>query len=342
MHAKLKLLIISLLLHFASMATVHTINNNLNSQAQFTTLQSAYVAANPGDTLMVSGSAIVYQLSSISWDKNLIVIGSGFNSDKQLFKEVKFGPNTFLIGDSSKFYGIRFMGNINFTANVSGLYFESCRFDGDIWPGTYDLSNLTVLNSVFNSAASNLKIDLTNCSTVLLSHCVLNGIITGSNNNFNFGVSVDHCVFLNNNVCFSNVYNIVVTNSIFNGNNTPITDVYNSSFHHCLVKDSIANYWASNGNTSINNIENQNPLFENVTTNSWNTAMNFHLQNGSPAIGSGSGGSDMGLHDTGSTFSNYGEPKNIPVIRKMNVLNTSVPQSGSVNVEVKSTKAREN
>jgi hypothetical protein len=323
-------------------ATIRTVDNTINAGAQYTTLQAAYNSASDGDTLMVTGSAIQYQLSSGAWDKDLVVIGSGFNSPKQLFNDVKFGSGYFDLADSSIFLGIRFTNNVRFTDPVSGLYFESCRFDGEIGSNGNNVSNITILNCVFTNSASNLNIYNSDCASVLLSHCVLSGTINGSNNLYNYGVVVDHCVFLNNTSCFVNVYNIIVSNCIFNGTNIPIAGVYNSSFNHNLVHDNISNYWATNGNTSTNNIENQDPLFVNVASSTWATSMNFHLQNGSPAIGSGTSGSDMGLHEIGSSFSNYGEPFNIPVIRRMDIQNQNVPQNGNVNVKVRSTKSRTN
>ncbi len=326
-----------LLISSQTNATVMTVNNN--GAGQYSDLNSAYIAATSGDTLLVSGSALEYSIAT-SWTKNIIVIGPGFNASKQVFKEVKFGPNTFTIASGSRFLGIRFSNNVNATANISALYFESCRFDGDVWPNNFTLTNVTFLNCLFSNPNSNLKFDQSNVSSILASHCIFLGFITGSNNVHAFNLTLDHCVFLRNTIYFVNVYNAVISNSIFYGN-AALTDIFNSSFNNNLSRLTVANNWSLNGNISSHDTDAVDPLFLNVPTSGlYNTGWDFHLQNGSPAKGRDSNGSDIGLHDASSTFNEAGEPQNIPVIRQMLLQSVNVAQSDSVTVKVRSTKPR--
>ncbi|MBK9799268.1 MAG: hypothetical protein IPP56_05855 [Bacteroidetes bacterium] len=322
---------------FASKATVMMVNNA--GAGQYADLNTAYIAANVGDTLLISGSANEYSITG-NWAKNLVVIGSGFNSSKQVFKEAKIGPATFFLASGSRFLGILFSSNVNFKANANSVYFESCKFVGDVWSDTYDLSNSTFLNCLFTNTNSNLRFGTSNVNSILVSHCILSGYVTGSNNNFVFDVNFDHCLFLRNSDCLSNVYNAVVSNSIFFGIN-PLVNVYNSSFNNNLSRLSVSNKWTLNGNTSTHDTDAVDPLFVNVPlVGNYSTTWDFHLQNGSPAIGWDSNGSDAGLHDITSSFDEAGEAQNIPVIRQMILQTATVPQNGSVTVKVRSTKSR--
>lgn len=335
-----------LVIQLPTFAVKITVNNN-GYGAQYFDLESAYQASSNGDTLMVMGSSLNYFLTSASWNKNLVVLGSGFNSDKQVFQDVKFhhttsGSNYFYIGQSCKFLGIRFVNYVNLSSDVSGLEFEACRFDFDFWTNAKTISFLTFQNCVFSNNSSNFKSDLASADYVYFTHCVFSGVLQGSNNVYNSDITTEHCVFLRNGSCFMNMYNIEVNNSIFLGN-TPIGDVYNSSFSNNIARVSVAGAWSGNGNISSNNLESTDPLFVNVPINtSYNVTMNFNLQAGSPAIGYAIDGGNIGLHDTNSTFNEEGEVQNVPVIRRMNIVNSNVPQNGNVNVKVRSTKSRTN
>jgi len=61
-------------------ATVLTVNNT--GGAQFTTIQSAVVAANPGDTIYICGSSTGYA-GPTTRKSDLTFIGTGFNVMKQ-------------------------------------------------------------------------------------------------------------------------------------------------------------------------------------------------------------------------------------------------------------------
>jgi len=92
-----------------------------------------------------------------------------------------------------------------------------------------------------------------------------------------------------------------------------------------------------------NNINNTNPLFVNAPfTGGFSVSNNYHLLTGSPAIGSGLGGTDMGFYGGSNPVTYTGEVLNLPVVRQMNIINSNVPQNGNVNVKVRSTISRTN
>lgn len=328
---------------FASKATIMTVNNA--GAGQYADLNTAYIAANVGDTLLISGSANEYSITG-NWAKNLVVIGSGFNSSKQVFKEVKFGPLSFTTTSGSRFLGIHFINQFIFGASLDSLYFESCRFEETVSASsTMTVTSLSFVNCLFRyvgagASIPNINFSVIHANSVLFSHCIFNGSIIGSNNTRVFDVTFDHCVFLKQNNFLLLVYNAVVSNSIIYNSST-LGTVYNSAFNNNLSRLSISNGWALNGNTSTHDTDAVDPLFVNVPlVGNYATTWDFHLQNGSPAIGWDSNGSDAGLHDITSSFDEAGEAQNIPVIRQMILQTATVPQNGSVTVKVRSTKSR--
>jgi hypothetical protein len=109
-------------------------------------------------------------------------------------------------------------------------------------------------------------------------------------------------------------------------------------------------------NTGGNNILNQDPIFVNVDTNPWNYSytdpvngpfVNYNLSAGSPAIGTGVGGTDMGIYGGDSPFFE-GIPNNsryryfpmpaIPAMLDMDIINSAVEQNGTLNVNFKARK----
>ncbi|HRH61775.1 MAG TPA: hypothetical protein PLI68_00480 [Bacteroidia bacterium] len=335
--------LILLVFSLSSRATVMTVNNA--GAGQYADLNTAYIAANVGDTLLISGSANEYSITG-NWAKNLVVIGSGFNSPKQVFKEVKFGPNSFTTTSGSRFLGIHFINQFIFGASLDSLYFESCRFEETVGASsTMTVTSLSFVNCLFRyfgagASIPNIDFSVIHANSVLFSHCIFNGSIIGSNNTRVFDVTFDHCVFLRQNNFLLLVYNAVVSNSIIY-NSSVLGTVYNSAFNNNLSRLNISNGWALNGNTSTHDTDAVDPLFVNVPfLSNYATTWDFHLQNGSPAKGWDSNGSDAGLHDITSSFDEAGEPQNIPVIRQMILQTATVPQNGSVTVKVRSTKSR--
>jgi hypothetical protein len=324
-------------------AAIRTLNNGAIG-AQFNTLQSAYDASIDGDTIMISGSAISYSLTTSNWDKNLVLIGPGFNTDKQIFQEAKLYVTPglyFKFGSPSRILGVSFLNYVNLSADVNGLYFEACKFGNDFWGAGHTATNISFVNCVFTNGGSNFKADIYNAYNILFSNCVFYGIFTGSNNNYNCYVTVDHCLFMLGSSLFVNMYNINISNSIFNAA-TSFAGVYNSSFTNNISRADNTLILTSNGNVSSNNLNVTDPQFITNPGTIYTTASNYNLQPTSPALAAGTGGSNIGVHDSSGTFNEEGEPQNIPVVRRMDIQNQNVPQNGNVNVKVRSTKSRTN
>jgi hypothetical protein len=139
---------------------------------------------------------------------------------------------------------------------------------------------------------------------------------------------------------FSYISNAVIQNNIFYNCN-PSNGVSNSTYDNNITYSTAGPLPILGGS----NIDNTDPLFVNITNYyAFGVANNYNLQVGSPAINAGADATDIGYYGGSSVInlSPRGEIYNMPQVRKMQIINTNVPQNGNVNVKVRSTKSRTN
>jgi len=355
----LGILISFLVLSSSTFAIVRTVSNDPAGGSQFTTLQLAYNASATGDTLLLEGTGLNYFIADY-WSKNLVVIGIGFNPQKQNPRRsmiqytwpggaTMFGLNTSAGG--SKFYGIEFTGNFNGVISIqlnsptNNILFEDCKFNFLINFANYSVSNWVFRNCIFDyNNAVNIQVGGINSliTNILFSNCVFDGYIEGSiNPNVNF--TFDHCLFLTTTTTtFSNLQFATVTNNIFM-NGFPCCGATNSVFNNNLSRVAGTFPPSGGGNSGSGNLAGVDPNFTSYTLATFYASTNnYQLQAGSPAIGTGTGGSDIGVHGGGSGFSRFGEVLHNPIVRSVNIQNTSVAPNGTLNVDVNITKPNDN
>ena len=192
------------ILSIASMAnaTVLTVSNLGGSQ--YANIYDAYNAAVNTDTLMVEGSATTYAQNSFLWSKQLVVIGSGINSNKQNFVPTYFGnfsnnAGCFLFGtggEGSIFYGITFISTIN-PGNIVSIQFEDCLFNARVGVDNTNITNWSFKNCVFAPHdADNFYFNGCTITNLSISNCIFNGWL----HNYNYYIAsnfiIDHCLFL--------------------------------------------------------------------------------------------------------------------------------------------------
>lgn len=331
-----------------SQAAILTVSNLPAGGAQYATLIAAYNAASPGDTLMLQGSNTAYSLpSGTQWNKSMVVIGTGVFPDKDNVINARISYFQFgALASNSKFYGVVFTSHVGPVSQVSGLnlYFEACQFD------TYvdvngDQGTWTFVNCLFEQN-NNLNVYLSGATNsfagVEFRNCIFDGYIAGANNP---GIPwlFDHCLFLTTSSSpFSSLRNATISNCIF-ANRFP-DGVTNTTFLNnlCAVSGTFPPA-GGGGNSALNNIENTNPLFVTYTTNQlFSSNHDYHLQAGSPAIGTGSDGTDIGLFGGSTGFNLSFEPQNTPVMRRILIQNPSIAPNGILNVNVKASTPRSN
>lgn len=306
------LIIMSLFLN----AAIITIDNNFPSMGDYTTLQAAHDAANSGDTLFLTPSFIGYRSCNLT--KPLTIIGNGYSDT----------------APSSLPYSV-IWGDFSITAEASGGKLLSL----DI--GSYMFiyaSNYTIEKC---RSTWNIKI-MQGASNVLLRQNKIKRleyqnqtIITLYNNYF----------LTSNHFClWSELYQVAeATLNAFN--NLFISDYQCSiqiSGTNSLFVNNIIFPNQSGILTSYNNIVSDGslpPTNGNQLNVDLNTIFldyqngNFHLKPGSPAIGAGLNGEDIGIYGGDFPFVDGGAPP-FPTIYHLDVPHTGNSQNG-VNITIK-------
>lgn len=329
-------------------AAVLTVSNSLLGGAQYSSLWDAYLAAVSGqDTLSVEGTDIPYFLPCHAvWEKNLIVIGIGFNPQKQYPLRSKIrdtdcqGGLFYLssLASGSAFYGIEFTHSVVLTGagNTSDLLFEDCIFDVTFDCGGVSLSSFVFRNCIF-TRDNDVNFVLTGGSPTyqgVITNCVLDGYIL-ANSNLNTILLVDHCIFLSTTTgSFSDLYYSQIQNSIF-------VNYFPAGLYNCDLNNNLSMVTGTfppdpaQGNIATNNIENTDAQFVNYTSGSlYSATADYDVQAGSPAVGAASDGTDIGVHGGTANFSETGEVLIAPIMRSMTILNSSIESNGTLNVQI--------
>lgn len=339
---------IALIATLTAGATVRTVSNHPLGGAQYATLAAAYNAASNGDTIKLEGTAIEYDHGSISgFAKSLVFIGQGINTQKQLFSSSKIGKvstgggsggsaNINFGASGSKFYGIEFTGGTSNDLSIytTGIYFENCKFSRNVYMNN-GAANITFVNCVFSET---VNITSATVTTIAYNNCIFNNNVTGAV--ATASVMFDHCLFLNTGNTFSSATNYTIKNSIFM--NSTVSGISTSSFQNNMFRISQpvppAGNFDAGGNTS-----GSNPLFVTYTLGTlYSTAHDYHLQAGSPAIGTATDATDLGLHGGIANFSEQGEALIVPVVRSMNISTPTALPNGTISVQVSASKPDDN
>jgi hypothetical protein len=342
-------LIASILLAIStdSYSTVRTVSNDPVGGSQYSTIIAAYNASSANDTLLIEGTGVAYSTNTIKWDKKLTVIGIGFNPQKQnprstLITQFSDASTYFALNSNasgSKFYGIDFGYWIRFEQNVSDLTFEDCRIL------RIEFNNKTVYNMVFRNCHfdDNQSPNITFSaypipnSGILISNCIFDGYINGSNNSTALAI-VDHCLFLNSGTyLLHDCLNLTVMNSIFM-NKTPLQTggTKGTTFKNCLSR--LGGLPSGSGN--INAVD---PNFNNYTLANYHSyTYDYHLKSGSAAIAAATDSTDIGLHGGSAKFNESGEVLITPIIRSMIMQNSFVAPKETLKIELNATKPNDN
>lgn len=326
-------------------STIHTVDNKANSSADFANLQTAIDAASSGDTLYVEGSPNMY--GSVVITKKLAIIGAGYrSSNTQLGFATVIGPIQYdegedefgnPVSDPSGSYltGINLWNAITIVSGTNYLMERNWMALIQLNPNTSAVLRNNIIESVwlYNHLAS----------VMVQNSIIWNGIYS---TNASSNVIFDHCLFLNNALTNTNAQYITINNSImFNISTDGLTySTFNNNISFAGA-DGIFVDFAYGTNTSNNNLVDVDPLFSTIDGVTFSFTDDYRLKEGSPAIGAGSDGTDIGIYGGLFPFPIGGEgeylmtaaPK-IPQIYEMNVLNAAVPENGTLNVQVKARK----
>lgn len=352
-------------LPFAVFATKLTVDPNGNAaNGTYSSFNSATQAANSGDTIYIKASAWNSN-SGAQVNKRLIIIGEGYGLDAAQTKyAVINGLNLNTGSDSTEIYGVYANINVNnsitnlvidrsdvyvtFASNLantfSNVLIKNCVVRGlglSLYYNNVNFQNLLISNCIFKSTSS-LSIPSTSGSTILVTNCLF-ALNAGY---FSFNATIANTTFTNNIVIF-NSSGAVTT---FPDNNNSIS---NNIFYN-VGASSVPNP-VGGTNTGGNNLFGQPTFLAGIfpMTGSWSNATflsytDFELAPSSIGNNAGTDGTDIGIFGgafswpVGFDFSSgrkYLLMPQIPFIERINVQNASVPQNGTLNVNVKARKA---
>jgi hypothetical protein len=346
MFKKTILLIVLLFVINKTKATVITVSNAPNSPAQYNALQLAINAANNGDTIYVSGSLVSY--GDITIDRKLVLIGSGFNPQKEIPLTAQINALDFISGSSgSSINGFTFIGSFPLSAcnGAVGAY--------TILSSTCGVDSISIKNNHITGSYPNLavggnnwliernvigRINVVNNFNVMIKNNIVYHHISLSNDP---SVAFSNNLFINAaNICFYDISNAVISNNIFYGAG-PINCI-NSIFNKNLTFNTAQNTLPYGTNIGAGNIINQDPQFSAIQSIDYTFDFldDYRLLLTSPGHNAGTDGTDIGPFGGFNPFPSSpigGEPQ-IPQVKNMNINNTSLPLNGNLNINVKGKK----
>lgn len=338
-------LIVYFLLFTASVfaQTTHIVNNNANTSADFTDLQTAIDAATNGDVIYLQQSATSY--GEITINKGLTIIGRS-NGDASYKSEV--GAIYLDAGASNTTIKGLKISSIQESANTSTIT-DLALFDNDI-TSSISLGSTDTFDNVLiqgNIIRSSFYI-YTNTSNVLIT----NNIILSSSVNF---YMTDTLLFSNNVI---NYPGFSISNS-----SSDLLNIANSIFINTYPGNNSINLSSGSGTIQINNCvsynfdgtstynfatdagvtinanvqENTNPLFTNVDSDNSNSIaslyrIGFDSINDDLTLQSSSTVVDAGLHE-GYNFNNFGTATGYPSIKVLSN-SATVPKNGNLSVTI--------
>jgi hypothetical protein len=358
----LTLAIIFFLTVFNSYAIIRTVSNTPSTLAQFNTIQAAVAASSSGDTIYVHGSPNQYGSFTIT-NKQLVIIGPGWSPNKNLpltavvagcSIEGTTSSGTELQGlswsgaisiNNPKADNIRIIRNYfnpfqNVNINQGSVTYSGYLFEGNIFDNS----------QVAATTGSTYQNFLFQNNYFYESGCCVGGNIGSFQNSVN--------VLFNHNLwfgpgsatrdCFSaNCRFLTITNNIFvrrdAGNQNTQSTFNNNITFYPPVSTAPSDPWSINGNVnSGGNVSNQDPqMVAQTAINSGtdNALQDFTIAAG-PANNSGSDGKDMGLlfDATGSLNWTTSRNSRLPFIFSMNITNPTIPQGGTLTVQVEARK----
>lgn len=353
-------------------ARVLTVSNVAARPAQFTNLQAAVDSAGFGDTILITGGGNVYGNTSITIVKPLVLIGEGVNNTT--VSRLTFGRfNSTLSSNGSRVFGLRFTSGVNFNPNFAGsqagqtvlsnFIFERCFFDltpanAGASPGEglvirNDVSNVTIRNSVFiaptSTGALNVGIGVYSQNNIQILNCVFSGSptvaeFTNGERLLNGSLVIRNSVFINSpNTVFAlrggsgTLRGVIFENNIFYASEP--TGCTECTFNNNLTYLCNANALppTAGNNVGSGNIVNADPLFTTFPQlgGAFSFAHNYALRTGSPAIGSGTNGTNIGLTGGSAPVNNIPQFPKIPAVTQVDIPVSSVPVGGTLQINLR-------
>ena len=333
-------------------ATVWTVSNVSSRPAQFTVIQTAIDNALINDTILITGGGATY--ASFTLLKPLVFVGEsdGGTAIVNITHTYISRLNSSLSASGSKFYGIYFSGGVNINGDFSGsssgqetiddLLFERCTFiyyygQVSFTSVTGGYSNNTFRNCLFSSSGYINFSEPNEYSGNLITNCVFNGSYLNAGTGLNAGFIIRNSLFLNRttSVFAANINGLLLENNIFY--KAEPTGCTACTFNNNLTYLNNSNTIPYGTNVGSGNIVSADPMFTNYPQlgGAFSYSYDYSLLPGSPAIATGTNGTDMGLGGGNSPVANLQQYPKIPVVTEINIPVSSVPVGGTLQINIK-------
>jgi hypothetical protein len=321
-------------------ATVRIVNNNPNSPAQYTNLQTTIDVSGVGDTVYIQGSPNPY--GNITINKRMVLIGAGYGTNMSSnIGSISLDTNINAV-PAQPCSGMRIVGchidGLSFAGSANGLihntviernYIGSINIGGNGWV----IRNNTInQGTIYLNAYSNFVI-----SNNVFAPGRING--TGSST----GIIIANNVFLSDlsGVCLYNLNNGTIINNIFWYSTAGfVSGVAGAVFNNNLVYGTTTTL-PPPSNTGINNQNQVNPFFLGVPVTTTAVAVpnyNFGFTSGSTAINAGSDGTNIGVTGGAYPMQYFNGLAPIPLVTEFNINNPIVYPNQLLNVNFKAKK----
>lgn len=260
------------------------VNNNPGVSADFTTAQAANDASQvlAGDTIHLEPS-IYYYGNNLTTNKRLVWISTGFFLNENPGNQFSNTPGTIA-------------SHLYINPGSEGSVFSIAHYGGNVYisAASVTLSRCLIYGAIDINAQN---ITVTQCyqftSLITLNTAIsTNAIITNNILPFAVNMAYNTCSAIISNNIFRNfqqfvyIYNSVFQNNIIIGN-SGVWNFINSSVSYNLSQN--PNFPTGNNNQS--NVD----MYSVFLNQNGSIDKDFILKPGSPAIGSGFGGTDMGV-----------------------------------------------
>ncbi len=287
-------------------------------------INAAIAAASNGDIIYVVPSGVIYNHVTFG-GKQISIFGVGFNPSHASGAFSQLAGVT-LNSNNARISGLVLVGDVIMSGTFSNIVIDNCKFlrladnSGGSAKGNMIIQNCVIGDGnssggtlLIGGGSTNIRIN----NNIIFCHA-LNPYCIGEASDTMF----EHNLFVGSSsgqggAAFSDAVNCTIQNNIFLAvNPNGIGPFTGNTFRNNITFDASNNTFPSVNNVSTDNIEGQDPMLVNYTLgNTFIITNDAHLKPGSPAIGTGIGGVDMGIYSGLTPFNDAASA--LPVVRSI-------------------------
>lgn len=314
------------------------VDNNVGTNADYTSLQAALDVAADNDTIYVQPSATSY--GDIALNKPVTIIGRSHSEPSNRITKINtisINPN----GSNTNLKGLNiFLLQFGINGVSEDIIVEECRVSA-IYFYPSGSSNILLRGNYIGSIGSGNYSYVTNLN-------ISQNIITG----FLSVRRPDSAIIMNNLFLSYNITNVgstigklLIQNCMFitKSTNLAVLEISDAQLDNCLTYNfgsgtyDISADAAAENMITTNMLENTDPMFTQIDLTSFSSLYSiendYTLQAGSPAIGAGTNSEDIGIFGNGYSFDTIGNPSGYPIVDIL-TSTSAVPENGNLSVTI--------